>query len=325
MKKTVIWLFILVSIALLFSSLVSSVGYQKKIFFKLGENITLEGKTIKFIGFDKLDANVWVDGQLGRVKYNKNQSQKSVIGGLFFSILTSSKNSGIILFNITFPFTCGDGDCSEEEDTLSCCRDCGCLDGEDVCISNICTSKLALSSCNSDDECATQDACNMGVCNTAVYPHQCTTVLFTTCTNDDGCCPESCYAEDDTDCVGFDKCLIHENCDDGNPCTVDTCDGAPRLCTNEEKPGCPKDDTCYNVGDIKTNEYCSPASTWFLQKSDQANCQQDYECSSAICSGNLCGEPTKSMGKIIIFVSLGISLFIITFFVILALFRRKNS
>ncbi len=324
MRKGVILLLVIIVVGVLFSTFIHA--DTKKVFFQIGENVTLDGKNIKFLGFDGLNANVEVDGDLKTVRFHENQSKKTRVSGLYFSILSSSNDGGIVLLNITFPFVCGDGLCDidNEEDHVGCCTDCECLDSNEVCIKNICAPEVSVGGCVDDSNCNLTNPCSIGTCNKESYPYKCSVFNIESCIDGDNCCPSNCFAEDDTDCEGFDKCSVDEDCDDSDPCTFDSCDGAPKICTNEKTEGCVFAGTCYTYDQIRGNKYCT-SSGWFSQKSDGVACVGDHECISKACSRKKCGESPINYGKIIIYVVIGIFCCVLIFLLIISILHHRKK
>jgi len=80
---------------------------------------------------------------------------------------------------------------------------------------------------------------------------QCQPTEITACAADDGCCPKGCNFGNDTDCSetcgdgvlsdretcepdsADDPCPAQTDCDDGNPCTMDTVTGSAESCSAE--------------------------------------------------------------------------------------------
>src|SRR4029079_3686846 len=67
--------------------------------------------------------------------------------------------------------------------------------------------------------------------------------------------PSSSVNSDPSDCVLFSACTTNADCNDGNPCTTDTC-AVSNTCTHSPSPGtlcddgnaCTTGDTCDNLG-----------------------------------------------------------------------------
>ncbi|MEZ4266489.1 MAG: hypothetical protein R3F39_08930 [Myxococcota bacterium] len=128
--------------------------------------------------------------------------------------------------------TCGDDGCGQE---------CGVCQPEDVCIAFQCGAP----ECFNETDCLPGEFCNGGVCRDLNCPEG--------CPGGQVCAPGGCVDPTpclgDGDCATADSCLEATcvgnfcqfspvNCDDGNPCTVDSCDGsgAAALCVNAAVP-----------------------------------------------------------------------------------------
>ncbi len=104
--------------------------------------------------------------------------------------------------------------------------------------------------CEDDNSC-TIDSCSQDMCqNTPI----------TTCTPNDGCCPDTCTYANDADCAAIDECNTNYDCDDEDDLTIDTCEGTPRTCKHII-PTCKNDDYqcplgCSNLNDNDCNPVC---------------------------------------------------------------------
>ncbi|MBI2548581.1 hypothetical protein HYW21_04490 [Candidatus Woesearchaeota archaeon] len=88
----------------------------------------------------------------------------------------------------------------------------GILDSGEVC-------DLAITdTCGTCDD---QNACTVNVKRGTDCQTTCTFEAITTCTSNDGCCPEGCSTIDN-DCV-TKQCTTNNQCDDANSCTIDQC------------------------------------------------------------------------------------------------------
>ncbi len=92
--------------------------------------------------------------------------------------------------------------------------------------------------CTDDDECATDDPCVAGVCNPEVG---CLTAVI--CSVEE---PNPCEAEG----APADCCIADSDCDDGDPRTLDVCDGA--TCAHNLNP-----DACLTNADCDDGEACT--------------------------------------------------------------------
>ncbi|MCH8344017.1 MAG: proprotein convertase P-domain-containing protein [Planctomycetes bacterium] len=147
------------------------------------------------------------------------------------------------------------GSCSEE--TQADCKNAGGAyqgDGTD-CATTICRECLSDADCDDGDPCNGLETCVGGICQ-PVIPLDCDD--GNPCT-DDFCIPgvgcvndpspagspcedgDACTIGDICDGNGFCQPGIPLDCDDGNPCTIDSCDAG--VCVNDPEPvGTPCDD-----------------------------------------------------------------------------------
>lgn len=92
---------------------------------------------------------------------------------------------------------CGNDDCETGEDKSTCCKDCGCesgyscIDEENKCVKNECTS---------DEQCyaTPKDFCSLDKCKGT--PKKCMHIPIIECVINDRCCPVNCYYPEDPDC-----------------------------------------------------------------------------------------------------------------------------
>lgn len=177
--------------------------------------------------------------------------------------------------NITQPLgcpeTCDDGDyctydyCSQETgygcvhaericpNTVEACPDGAEVICENICADDSCTtcdpdcSEHRLPSCG-----LTQDDC--GQCR-ILDTGNCECALIISCVHNDECCPPGCDYNNDTDCeMPPDECSGDSECDDGNNCTEDRCQGIPKACRHEEITACTPGDGCCPGGCNHTND-----------------------------------------------------------------------
>lgn len=230
---------------------------------------------------------------------------KKIILGMYFILITTFitfvyaqdenvTNGTDESIEINESINCGNGNCDFNE-TFSCPEDCnkctsdlGC-DDNNSCTTDTCegTPKECTNTpitCNDNNQ-ATTDKCVNG---------ECEYTPTTSCKGGDNTCPAGCTLEKDSDC---DKCNSASNCDDGNPCTNDLCEGSPTSCNHISKNGCNLGNQCVDYGtreEISSiKQYCSKSNRWENQKIKDILCNENYECLTNTCSQGKCMEPAK--------------------------------
>jgi hypothetical protein len=112
-----------------------------------------------------------------------------------------------------------------------------------------CQGRVNGTACNDDNACTTADSCNNGFCNVSnpVVCNDNNVCTTNTCNPITGCgfsaVSNGTSCNDTSVCNGAETCQSGQcisspalNCDDGNPCTTDSCDGTAG-CTNVFVPG----------------------------------------------------------------------------------------
>ncbi|MCD4739680.1 carboxypeptidase-like regulatory domain-containing protein [archaeon] len=154
-----------------------------------------------------------------------------------------------------------DNDCTNAPPTKDCSIDSDCSDWNyctvDECKSGVCAytqitscsagdsccpqgcdylSDADCDQCGSDGDCVPEDPCLEPLCtfDDLVGATRCVFRPINLCNHGDGCCPLSCFPENDDDCVGF--CQTRDDCDDDDPCTQNLC--LYRQCVFEEITEC---------------------------------------------------------------------------------------
>lgn len=109
------------------------------------------------------------------------------------------------------------------------------------------------------------------------------------CCFDCGC--EPLHKCEDNKCIRKEGCTSDGECNDENPCTVDSCSNAK--CSSTRKEGCVQKDRCVQTGTIteidNIQAYCFD-NYWASQKEKDKSCINDYECLSGECKENKCYE-----------------------------------
>lgn len=128
----------------------------------------------------------------------------------------------------TLQSTCGDGICSDDED---CERD-DCCDGDQTHLRNDelncgrCGRVCALDERCERGRCTSQGRCGDGICGISEN--------YFLCMVDCGRATVSSARRENR----LDRCTTSDDCDDKNDCTIDRCEGRPRICRNEKVEGC---------------------------------------------------------------------------------------
>jgi len=113
--------------------------------------------------------------------------------------------------------------------------------------------------CNLDTECADNNPCTRDVCSGT--PKKCANTAITSCETMDGCCPTGCSYSNDRDCENPNECWEDSDCDDNDPCTIDTCSGSPKKCNYGEITSCSMGDGCCPAGCTYTADRdCLPST-----------------------------------------------------------------
>jgi len=155
-----------------------------------------------------------------------------------------------------------------------------------------------------DNGCDDGNSCTTGTCNEA------TGTCVMTAVPDGSICgvgcggfcqagactlPGSGFAPDGDQLIGY-ECWSDVMCDDGDPCTVDSCDAETCGCTHTAIPGCGGCGPATNCddGNLCTEDSCDPATGQCVSKPlpDGASCGVcGAVCSNGWCGGNGGAEP----------------------------------
>jgi len=202
MKKTIILLFLLI-IPLVFAS-----KTETTMVLHLNDTFTLDGKTLTILrAANTGQLKVSVDGVQGLVKPGVNRS--SNVNEMFIEVLNFTYidvDYSEMILKVTVNDKCGDGNCSGSETSISCCKDCGCENNNNLrCINNICRTE----ECVLKWDCEDNNNCTIDACSTTL-PRVCSYTPITQCVNNDTCCPSSCGPANDTDCITFVEEKVEE-------------------------------------------------------------------------------------------------------------------
>ncbi len=150
----------------------------------------------------------------------------------------------------------------------------------DSCQNGICTSSI-LKNCDDGNLC-TSDQCSNGACVNQNIVANCND--HNICTSNDLCINGLCKGTSNSNC-----CTNQSDCDDGNPCTVDSCDAQTGLCSysnasngiscNADGNGCTNNDSCQNGVCVMGNAVTCPANGGqCLQSVCTSTGNQSYRC-----------------------------------------------
>jgi hypothetical protein len=211
---------------------------------------------------------------------------------------------------------CSDGDACSVLDT---CKNGGCVSGAPkVCVdqacatatcdpsSGQCVAKANSIPCDDGNACSTGDVCTGGVCIAPTY---------TKCDDGNPCTEDACDAltgkcsflsnsapcDDGNTCTKLDQCKggtcggVILNCNDGNPCTTDSCD-ASKGCVHVATAAQPCDDgsictvgdTCVNGGCKGTGITCGDGNPCTSDSCDPVKGCQFSPNTGACSDGNAC-------------------------------------
>ena len=233
------------------------------------------------------------------------------------------ENFAITQLDLSIVTECGNDLCEAGESSSSCCVDCGCSAGYS-CTSGTCTVNTPPApycgdgSCGNGEDCATCSA-DCGTCPpsgggfTPPPPEDNETEVVEELTcGDELCSDDETCSDCEVDCgVCPPECVEDIDCDDGDICTIDSCDES---CSYEvvacglSDSCCPSGCTISNDGDCSCDDACSQGSTncvegvnyaclgdnngclkWF----ESGECDVEFN-SSVTTSGSLQGDGDKS-------------------------------
>ena len=301
-------------------------GISEKVILDARVSYIFSGKNVTLVGIFEETANFYIDGVFGSVA--KGTAHK--VNGVEINVTGVSRTPPKVIAILTVNYVCGDNICSSFETQLICCKDCGCLLNSQICLNNICVQNIsqpqATYDCYNPQDCDDGDSCTIESCNTAVTPYKCEYSSIITCINDDRCCPLNCEDTQDNDCLGIDRCKRHDDCDDTNPCTSETCDGLPKRCNFVKNSGCPLSNICVTTGTLDKNRYCSDNGEWLNKKIDNEKCTEAYECFSGVCTLKRCGKNSffLKLFKISLYIGSLIAVILLIGYVIISMKRKYN-
>ncbi|TNF23713.1 MAG: hypothetical protein EP329_26780 [Deltaproteobacteria bacterium] len=185
----------------------------------------------------------------------------------------------------TSPDTCQGGECSGGAFVCGCQSNADCASSED---GDACNGTLF---CDTDGNCkvdpativtcTTADPCLIGTCNPS--DGSCSTAPRangTSCDDGDGCTEnDTCFAGV---CGG-----VPSTCDDGNPCTLDACEGN-QCVTRPAFDG----QLCADDGNTCTQDMCLDGVCAHPAVANGVACEEDGNtCRADVCDGGTCTHP----------------------------------
>ncbi len=255
----------------------------------------------------------------------------------------------------------GEGPSTTTTSLKECDKDTDCTDnntctGKETCINSECIAGIMLNcddgnpcthdtcdptggclhdnntlTCNDNNVCTANELCVKGSCQpgTSITCDDGDKCTIDTCDPDTGCiftlipdceCVEDSDCTDNNVCTGAESCVDNQclpgtplTCDDGNPCTDDSCDptGGCHHANNtsacDDSSACTSGDLCSDGscqpgtpitcddGDGCTNDTCDPGAGCVFTQISGCQCDSDSDCSDSnvctgaeTCSGMLC-------------------------------------
>ena len=218
---------------------------------------------------------------------------------------------------------CDGGKGCWSSNNAAACDDANACTKGDVCAAGACTPGAALE-CDDKNAC-TKDACNLatgctataqeGACddgdgctnNDTCQNGKCGTGAALTCDDSNPCTSDTCDpakgcafvantapCTDGSDCSSGDACKdgacqpgAAKACNDGNPCTSDSCDGASGACLYAASTAtCDDGDACTS-GDACIGAVCAGKQT--CSCATAADCDDKNACTLDTCEGGACG------------------------------------
>lgn len=294
-----------------------------------GKNLTLLASYSEFITVNvdgvQRDINVFLVQNATEIRFNSLTVNVNGVNITVNDVFESQKMAELI---IQVGFVCGDDVCSSAETSTICCKDCGCSSAY-TCIDNQCIESR-LNQCSNASECNDNNPCTADLCQG--IPRKCSNILVSVCIDNDECCPEKCYYENDSDCprnkTKF-ECFSSRECTDSNVCTLDYCEEGK--CKHDKEDGCDFNNTCMPIGSrqIISNvaSYCVTAG-WQKQKKSSQDCIENFECLSNACEQGKCkGAEEKKIvkGKNNIMLCLSIAAILLLVIIIYLFFKLKKK
>src|SRR5579884_596359 len=193
--------------------------------------------------------------------------------------------------------SCVNGTCQQSAMANCCTSDAQCDDGnpctKDACdtASNTCAHTAIPGCCARDSDCSGGMTCQAGSCACPSGTHDCIGTCHQCC--DASTCPSAtCSTATCTNGVcGLspigDCCTSDGQCDDKNPCTIDSCDLGNNTCVHTAVTRTASDQ-CHDVGtcDPSTGQCSNPAKVDGTTCTGDNKCFQSYSCQQGTCTGS---------------------------------------
>ena len=174
------------------------------------------------------------------------------------------------------PANCNDGNpCTDD----ACDADSGCTHTDN------------LLACDDDDVCSVGDQCLDGVCGAGSEALGCddgNPCTLDSCDAAAGCghVPQDGLCDDENECTLNDHCQAGQCvfdgllvCDDGNPCTADTCDGSQGCIVANQEGACSDGNAC-TLNDVCKDGKCIPGPA--------PDCNDYNPCTDDFCAAGQC-------------------------------------
>ena len=186
---------------------------------------------------------------------------------------------------------CGDLNCDEDTDTCVCLADDDCDDGVnctlDECLDSVCVNTPDATFCDNGLFCDGLESCDpVAGCQPGTAP-----CIGQTCDeNNDDCCERNADCDDGDACT-IDSCdpdigclYIPLECDDNNLCTHDDCDPVA---------GCVNTPVNCDDNNLCTDDDCDPVAGCVNMPNDLNSCDDGDACNGGeLCVGGICHAGT---------------------------------
>lgn len=201
------------------------------------------------------------------------------------------------------PGACDAGECVR---AFRCDDDNPCTGNECDPVSGACSYPAIDAVCDDNDPCTAPDVCRLGKCtSTAISCDDFNDCTDDRCVSGTGC--ENTPVKKGTPCVSSDLCVSGsvcdglgtcgggvDSCDDGNPCTADSCDPDDGSCSHTAVSGDCDDNNLCTVGETCLDKVCQggeavPGCCNFASDCDDYDMCTVSDCLDGVCVHH--GEP----------------------------------